>query len=313
MTVETNIRTPRRRNKRFTPRVLMRIIKRAYHGFKEDNVSRLSASLAYATLFSIIPFVSLLVTLGGFLEIDLGAHLYAQLRKVIGVEVVAQLREIIDKALDVNYFSLAGIVSLAASVFGATAIFAEIQNSLNTIWGIKAVPKKGWLKYLKNRLLSFSIIIIFAFVLLVTFAISNLITHLSDTFIARYPQIVEAFVEVAGLITNITVTTAIFILIYKILPDARIRSRDVLVGAVVTTLLFLAGQWVISLYIGIADVGTVYGAAAFIAVIVTWIYYSAFIIYIGAEFTEAWAIEMGGKIVPDEFAVATRTIEVRSK
>lgn len=291
----------------------MKIVKKTAHDFAEDNVSSLSASLAYATLFSIIPFFTLVVTLGGFLEIDLGAQLYAMLRKVIGVEVVAQLREIIDNALAVNYFSLAGVISLAASIFGATAIFAEIQNSLNTIWGIKAVPKKGWLKYIKNRLLSFSIILIFAFVLLVTFVISNVITHLSDTFIARYPEIVEVAVEVGGFAMNFIVTTVIFILIYKMLPDAKIRSKDVLVGAVVTTLLFLAGQWAISLYIGIADVGTVYGAAAFLAVLITWIYYSAIIIYVGAEFTEAWAIEMGGKIIPDEFAVATKIVEVRTK
>ena len=127
---------------------------------------------------------------------------------------------------------------------------------------------------------------------------------------SNYPDIAESFVNLIGLILNIGVTAFIFVLMYKILPDAKIKSKDVVVGALVTTILFLIGQWGISLYIGIASVGTVYGAAAFMAILITWIYYSAIIIYIGAEFTEAWANEMGSKIFPDEFAVTTRIIEI---
>ena len=124
------------------------------------------------------------------------------------------------------------------------------------------------------------------------------------------PDVAESFVKVIGMIINIGVTVLIFTLIFKILPDAKIKSKDVIVGAIVTTVLLLAGQWGISLYIGIANVGTVYGAAAFMVVFVTWIYFSAIIIYTGAEFTKAWANEMGGKIFPDEYAVATRIIEI---
>jgi len=100
-------------------------------------------------------------------------------------------------------------------------------------------------------------------------------------------------------------------LIFKVLPDAKIKSKDVFIGAVVTTLLLLVGQWGISFYIGIANVGTIYGAAAFMVVFITWIYYSAIIVYAGAEFTKAWANEMGSKIFPDEYAVATKMVEVR--
>jgi len=126
---------------------------------------------------------------------------------------------------------------------------------------------------------------------------------------ANYPETAEVFVRVIGLGLNVALTTFIFVLMFRMLPDAQIRSRDVLIGALVTTFLFLVGQWVISFYIGIANVGTVYGAAAFMAILITWIYYSAIIIYIGAEFTESWANEMGGKIIPDEYAVITKTVE----
>lgn len=297
--------------KKLTISLLFKIVKDMIQGFMNDSVPRLSASLAYATLFSTIPLLSLLITLGVFFHMDLTRQLYIQLEPILGTDVVQTLRTIIENAADSDSSTFATVVSLGVSIFGATTIFAEIQSSLNTIWGIKAVPKKSWLKYLKNRLLSFSIILVFAFILLITFTISNIIENLSDRFINNYPDVAESLVKIVGLILNIGVTTIIFMLIFKILPDAKIKSKDIFIGATVTTILLLIGQWGISLYISIANVGTVYGAAAFMAVFITWIYYSAIIIYTGAEFTKAWANEMGGKIFPDEYAVATKIIEIQ--
>lgn len=296
--------------KKFSFSVLVKILKDTVQGFMDDNVTRLSASLAYATLFSIIPFLSLLVTVGVLFQMDLANQLYVELEPIVGADVVEQLRAIIGNAAKTDSSTFATLISLGVSIFGATTIFAEIQGSLNTIWGIKAVPKKSWLKYLRTRLLSFSIILIFAFILLITFGITHIIGTMSERLLANYPDIAESLVKAVGLIINITVTAFIFALMFKILPDAKIRLKDVLVGALVTTILFLVGQWGISFYISMANVGTVYGAAAFMAILITWIYYSAIIIYIGAEFTEAWANEMGGKIFPDDFAVATRIIEI---
>ena len=289
---------------------LIKIGKETIQGFIDDNVTRLSASLAYATLFSIIPFLSLLITFGVYLEFDLANQFYAQLDPIVGAKVIEALQSITENAEKTNISSFAAVVSLGVSIFGATTVFAEIQSALNTIWGIKAIPKRSWLKYIKNRLLSFSIILVFAFILLITFSITNIIVELSNRFMVNNPDVAESFVKVIGMIINIGVTVLIFTLIFKILADAKIKSKDVIVGAIVTTVLLLAGQWGISLYIGIANVGTVYGAAAFMVVFVTWIYFSAIIIYTGAEFTKAWANEMGGKIFPDEYAVATRIIEI---
>lgn len=296
--------------KKFNLSVLVKILKDTVQGFGDDNITRLSASLAYATLFSIIPFLSLLITIGVWIRIDLADQLYTQLEPIVGADVVQQLSAIIANAAKTDSSTFATLVSLGVSIFAATTIFAEIQSSLNTIWGIKAIPKKSWLKYIRTRLLSFSIILVFAFILLVTFGITHIIGSISDRLLANYPDIAASLVKAAGVIINMAVTAFIFAFIFKVLPDAKIKIKDVFVGAIVTTVLFLAGQWGISFYIGIANVGTVYGAAAFMAILVTWIYYSAIIIYIGAEFTEAWANEMGGRIFPDEFAVATRTIEI---
>lgn len=299
--------------KKLTPSRLFKILKDTVVGFLDDNVTRLSASLAYATLFSIIPFLSLLVTIGVFFHADLANQLYAQLEPIVGEKVTESLHAILESAEQTDSSGFATVISLGISIFGATTVFAEIQSSLNTIWGIKAVPKKSWLKYLKNRLLSFSVILVFAFILLITFSITNIIADLGERFINGNPDVAESLVNVMGIIINIVVTSLIFTLIYKILPDAKIKSKDVFVGAFVTTILLLVGQWGISLYIGIANVGNVYGAAAFMVVFITWIYYSAIIIYIGAEFTQAWANEMGGKIIPDEYAVATRVVEIHEE
>lgn len=204
--------------KKLTLSLLVKIIMDMVRGFMDDSVLRLSASLAYATLFSIIPFLSLLITIGVFIHMDLTHQLYVQLEPILGKEVVETLRGIIENAARTDSSAFASIVSLGVSIFGATTIFAEIQSSLNTIWGIKAVPKKSWLKYLKNRLLSFSIILIFAFILLVTFAISNIISELSARFISNYPDVAKSLVKTVGVLLNIGVTTTIFTLIFKMLP-----------------------------------------------------------------------------------------------
>lgn len=293
--------------------VFIKIMKETFQGFIDDNVMRLSASLAYATLFSIIPLLSLLFTIGILLNTDLTKDLYDQLEPIVGSKVIEALQSMMANAEKTESFSFATLISVGVSIFGATTVFAEIQSSLNTIWGIKAVPKKSWLKYIKNRLLSFSVIIVFAFILLVTFTISNIIMELSNRFITNYPEVAESLIKVIGLIINIGVTTVIFALLFKVLPDAKIKIKDVFIGALVTTILLLIGQWAISFYISFANIETVYGAAAFMAIFITWIYYSAIIIYTGAEFTKAWADELGGKIFPDEYAVATKVIEIHEE
>lgn len=237
MSMETEINPVTK--KKLTLPTLIRIIKSTIKGIGEDRVTRLSASLAYATLFSIIPFFSVIIMIGTLFRSDLDSRLFIQLQNILGVETIEQLQPILQSAYTSDFTNITAVVSLAVTLFGATAIFAEIQGSLNIIWGIKAVPKRGWLKYIKDRLLSFSVILILAFIMLVTLTITNLITNLSDRYLSDY--------------TNV---------------------------------------------------------AAFLALLLTWIYYSAIIIYIGAEFTQAWANEMGGKIFPDEFAVATKVIEI---
>ena len=299
--------------KKLTIPVLIKIIKETIQGIGEDRVVSISGSLAYATLFSIIPLFSVLAIIGSIFQFELDVRLFNQLQAVLGTEAVEQLQPILAKSVTTEFTNLAAIISLGVTLFGATTIFAVLQSSLNVIWHIKPIPKKGWLKFLKNRLLSFSIILVLAFLLLVTFTITNFITNFTDRIMADFQDVALVFVKIIGTIFNIGVTTLIFVLIFKVLPDAKIKSKDVLVGAIVTTVLFLVGQWGISVYFGLSNVGSVYGVAAFLAIFLTWIYYSAIIIFVGAEFTQAWANEMGSKIYPDEYAVAIKVVEIKEE
>ena len=299
--------------KRLTIPVLIKIIKKTIQGIGEDRVVSISGSLAYATLFSIIPLFSVLAIIGSIFQFELDVRLFNQLQAVLGTEAVEQLQPILAKSVTTEFTNLAAIISLGVTLFGATTIFSVLQSSLNVIWHIKPIPKKGWLKFLKNRLLSFSIILVLAFLLLVTFTITNFITNFTDRIMADFQDVALVFVKIIGTIINIGVTTFIFVLIFKMLPDAKIKSKDVIVGAIVTTVLFLVGQWGISVYFGLSNLGSVYGVAAFLAIFLTWIYYSAIIIFVGAEFTQAWANEMGSKIYPDEYAVAIKVVEIKKE
>ena len=298
--------------KRLTFPLLIKIIKETIKGIGEDNVIRVSASLAFATLFSIIPLFSIITMIGTLFSVELDARVFSQLESILGAEAVEQLQPILQESITTEFTNITAIISLGVTLFGATTIFAVMQTSLNQIWHIKAVPKKGWLKYIKNRLLSFSIIVVLAFLLLVTFVVTNFITNFTDRIMSDFPEVATIFVKIIGTIINFGVTTFIFVLIFTMLPDAKIKYKDVLVGAIVTTILFLVGQWGISVYFGLSNVGSVYGVAAFLAIVLTWIYYSAIIIFIGAEFTQAWANEVGSKIYPDEYAVATKVVEYTS-
>ena len=280
--------------KKFTFKSLWTILKKTVQGFSDDNVTRLSSALAYATIFSFAPFILVIITIGAFFAQDLEGKLFNQLGFFLGTDVAKGLQEVVHNAQIANTSTLTTVIGIGVILFSATTIFATIQESLNTIWGIKPKPKKGWLKLIKNRLLSFSVIV----------------GLLNSRLMSFYPDVTVMIFQVVGLILNIGFTSLVFLLIFKMLPDAKIKFRDVAIGAIVTTVLFLIGQYAISLYLNQSNIVSLYGAAASILLLLVWVYYSATILYIGAEFSQAWANELGSKIYPDEYAVSTRIIEV---
>ncbi len=297
--------------KKITLKSLWIILKQTVQGFSDDNITRLSAALSYVTIFSFAPFILVIINIGAFFAQDVEGKLFGELSHFLGADVAKGLQEIVYNAQVAETSTLTTIIGIGIILFSATTIFASMQESLNTIWGIRPKPKKGWLKLIKNRLLSFSVIIALGFILLVTMSVSSIVGLLNEKLMSFYPDATVIIFQVIGIILNIAFTSVVFSLIFKMLPDAKIKFRDVAVGAIVTTILFLVGQYAISIYLSRSNIVSLYGAAASILLLLIWVYYSATIVYIGAEFTKAWADELGSKIYPDEYAVSTRIIEVQ--
>jgi membrane protein len=290
------------------------VLKNTFKGFSDDKVTKLSGSLAYYTVFSMAPLLIMIIFLCGlFLGREaIEGKIYEQLTGFVGHDTAAQLQEMIKNASLAGKSKLAAIIGGISLLIGATTVFAEIQDSINAIWGLKPKPKKGWLKMLQNRFLSFSLIISLGFLLLVSLGISALIEGLSNSLKAHFPDITVVIFYVVNLVLTLSITGSIFAVIFKVLPDAKVKLKDVWVGALVTALLFMLGKFAISFYISKSNVGSTYGAAGSLVILLLWVYYSAIILYFGAEFTKAYALKYGTEIHPNEYAVTTKTVEVEN-
>ncbi|HEY9178528.1 MAG TPA: YihY/virulence factor BrkB family protein [Flavipsychrobacter sp.] len=273
------------------------MLKEAFQEFSDDNVMKLSASLAYYTAFSLGPLLLVVISVTGFFfeTNDVMWSVYWQMEELVGKSSADQLFTIIQQLRDQNAktFSIIGIVIL---IFGATTVFADIQDSINYIWSIKAKPQRGWLKYLQNRLLSFSLVLGIAFLLIVSLFVSSLTDILSKSLFRTLQDELVVLIQIFNLLFTFVIITLLFASIYKFLPDAVIRWKDAMRGAFFTGLLFMLGKYLISLYISSSEMDNTYGAAASIIIILSWVYYTAIILYFGAEFTKVYAMQAGGKI-----------------
>ena len=301
-------------NKKISFKGIIEIFKNTFTGFSNDNVTKLSGSLAYYTVFSMGPLLVVIISLCGlFLDREIAeGKIYTVLQDFVGKDTAASLQEIIKNAAIGDKGIVAIIVGGATLLIGATTVFAEIQDSINRIWGLKPKPKRGWLKFIQNRFLSFSVIISLGFLLLVSLAITGIIEGFSNRLQARFPDITVVVFYIINLLLTISISMLIFAVIFKVLPDAKIKWRDVMSGAFVTALLFLLGKFGISLYISKTQVGSTYGAAGSLVVLLVWVYYSSIILYIGAEFTKAYAIKYGSEIHPNDYAVTIKEVEVET-
>jgi membrane protein len=291
------------------------IFKMSFQGFSNDKVLKLSGSLAFTMVFSMGPLILIIITTTGFFfgQDAIEGRIYGQLEGFLGHDTALQLQEIIKHAAISGKSGVATVIGLIFLFIGATSVFSEMQDSINTIWGLRAKPKKGWVAFLKNRFLSFSVIIGLGFLLLVSLAISAMVAAFGDRLKILLPGLSAALLYVVNLLVSIVLSGFIFAVIFKVLPDGMIKWKDVVVGALVTTILFLLGKFAISFYISKSHVGTTYGAAGSLVVMLLWIYYSAVILYFGAEFTEAYAVQFGNKIKPAKYAVKIEEVEMIKK
>lgn len=283
----------------------------AFNGFMDDRCLKLSASLAYYTIFSLSPLLVLMISLASIFlgEEAIRGQIFGQINGLVGNDAAKQIQDMIKSVELSNKTNTALAVSIVTLVIGATSIFIEIQDSVNIIWRVKAKPKRGWLKMLKDRLLSSSLIVSLGFLLLVSLLINGLILALSDQLTRILPGLSVYLVSAINFCISTAVITVLFGVIFKVLPDAKIAWKDVRWGAIFTALLFMLGRYLIGLYIDTSGTSSTYGAAGSLIVILTWIYYTAAILYFGAEFTQAYANHYGIKIEPADYAVYVEQTE----
>lgn len=284
---------------------LGKVIMTSFTSFSNDNGLKLSASLAYYTVFSIAPLLILIISLVGlvFKQDAITNHLYPEIKHYVGASAALQIQEMIKSLAFSGKTGIAVISGIVTLLLGASSMFMEIQDSLNIIWRVKAKPKKGWLRMIENRFLSFSLIIGLGFLLLVTLVINIVISALSDKLQHFLPGVTVWLISGINLVLSFIVIAILFGIIFKVLPDVKIKWRDVRSGAFFTALLFMGGQYLISLYLSYSASSSTYGAAGSLVVILLWIYYTAAILYIGAEFTQVFAEANGSRIEPADYAV----------
>ena len=287
------------------------IIVEAFNGFLNDRCLKLSAALAYYTVFSLAPLLVLVISLASifFGEEAIRGQVFSQINGLVGNEAAAQIQDMIKNVGLSGKTNTALAIGIGTLVIGATTIFIEIQESVNLIWRVKPKPKRGWLKLIKDRLLSSSLIVSLGFLLLVSLLVNGLILALSDVVSRILPGIGIYIISGVNLLISTGVVAVLFAVIFKVLPDAKISWKDVRWGALFTALLFMLGRYVIGLYIETTGTSSTYGAAGSLIVILTWIYYTAAILYFGAEFTLAYANHFGAKIAPADYAVYVEQTE----
>jgi membrane protein len=293
---------------------MIEVIKNSFNGFIDDKAVKLSAALAYYTVFSMAPLLIIIISLCGLLlgREAVEGKIYAQLAGFVGSDTAAQLQQIIKNASLAGKSHTAVVIGSITLLVGATTVFAEIQESINMIWGLKPKPKRGWLKLIQNRFLSFSVIASLGFLLLVSLGVTTVIDGFSEKLKNYFPEVTVVIFYIINIIISLAVITLIFGVIFKVLPDAKIKWKDVLSGAIATAFLFMLGKFGISYYISKSNVGSTYGAAGSLVVLLLWIYYSSIILYFGAEFTKAYAVKFGSEIHPDDYAVTTKMVEVET-
>ena len=291
----------------------LKLLKLTVEEWLQDKAPQLGAALAYYTVFSLAPLILVLLAIVGaiFRDDPAGAwsKLTEQMSYFLDKSAVQMVENIAEKASQPGKSTLATIIGVTLALFGASGVFGQLQDALNTVWGVKAKPGLGIWGFLRTRFLSFAMVAGVCFLLLVSLAIEALLKGFSHYIQSVVPGGLTIAVSVY-LIFDFAVITTLFAMIFKILPDVKTRWRDMWVGAVMTAVFFLIGKWALGLYLGSGTAASAYGAAGSLITLLLWIYYSSQILLFGAEFTQVYASEFGSPIEPDKYAVRIEQKEV---
>jgi membrane protein len=280
------------------------LLKDSAIAWDNDNIGQQGAALSFFTVFSLSPLLIIVIVLSSFIfgQDAVSGHLVSQIRGLIGIEGASFVQSLITNAYKSDSSVLAAIFSVVMLLLGASAVFIQLRVSLNTIWRVQQKPMGTILAFLRVRLLSFVMILGIGFLLLVSLILSAVLAAMGD-YLSNLLAILMGLVSLLDFIISFVGITVIFALMFKFVPDASLKWKDVWVGAAVTSLLFSIGKLVIGLYLGNGAIGSIFGAASSLVIIMLWAFYSSQIFLFGAEFTRLYAIRFGSNILPSANAV----------
>jgi membrane protein len=293
------------------------LLKQTFQEWLQDKAPQLGAALAYYTVFSLAPLIFLLLAIVGvvFRDDPAGAwnKVTHQMSYFLDQSAVQVVQDIAQEASQPGKSTIATIIGIALALFGASGVFGQLQDALNTIWSVKAKPGRGIWEFLRSRFLSFAMVAGICFLLLVSLTIESLLKAFSHYVQSLLPGGIVIAMSVY-LIFDFAVIGLLFAMIFKFLPDVKIHWRDVWIGAVMTAILFGLGKWLLGFYLGSGAAGSAYKAASSLITLLLWVYYSSQILLFGAEFTQVYAARAGRALEPSDYAVSVEIKEIeRSK
>ncbi|WP_347159945.1 YihY/virulence factor BrkB family protein [Pontibacter chitinilyticus] len=290
------------------------LLKETWLEFMDNNSFQKGAALAYYTIFSLPPMLIIIISAAGYFfgRQAVSGEIYYRIKELIGSEGAYEVQKMVESVNRFSGLSLATIVGVGTLFVASTGVFISLQNSLNEIWYVKPVPKHGYIKLVVDRFLSFGMILTIAIILLASLLANTVLVAISGFLTTRFPGWIVYVLHAINLVSGLVILSVMFAGVYKFLPDAKIRWKDVWVGAIVTAILFSIGRILIGLYLGTTDVGSVYGAAGSVIVILSWVFFTSQIIFFGAVFTFVYSRKYGFNIYPAEYAVRIIKKEVEA-
>lgn len=281
-------------------------------GYIEDDALNLGAALAYYTVFSFAPILVVATSIAGYFfgRDAIAGRLENELSGLLGQDTASSLQEIVSNAYVSGDSVWGTIVGVATLTFAATGVFTNLRTSMNKIWEIRPTPTNGIVAFLRTKVLSFSFVVGLGFLLMITLILNALVIGYMDQLVQFVPALGSTMLVTTTWVFSTAVTTVIFALLFRYLPDARVRWRDLWAGALFTALLFGLVRFLIGFYIGNSDFSSTYGAAGALITLLVWTYYNSQILFLGAEFTQVWARWRGNPILPTQHAVKIKIEQV---
>jgi membrane protein len=295
-------------------KILFALLKETFKEWQEDKVTRLAAALAYFTIFSLAPLLIVVIAIAGavFGHEAATGQLVREIRGLVGTDGARVIEDMIQNAATPGSGgTLATIIGVVTLILGASGVFGQLQDALNTIWGVMPKPGLGIKETIKNRILSFALVLGIGFLLLVSLVLSAGLSAVDEFLNNQFPG-GGLLLQILNFVISYAVITLMFATMYRFLPDVKIAWRDVWVGAAVTAALFTIGKFLIGLYLGNSSTASVYGAAGSLVVLLIWIFYSAQIMLFGAEFTQVYATRYGSHLEPADNAIPI-TMDARAR